>query len=61
MQLLQQAIEKIQAIDQEMMVKARERVDALSKPPKSIVEKGEHYFRLWRKTATFFMPHILLT
>jgi len=36
MQLLQQTIEKIHGVNQEMMVIAQERVDALSKPPKSL-------------------------
>ncbi|RUL45657.1 nicotinate-nucleotide--dimethylbenzimidazole phosphoribosyltransferase [Lysinibacillus antri] len=36
MQLLQQTIDQIQAVDQDMMAKAQERVDALSKPPQSL-------------------------
>lgn len=36
MELLQQTLQQIQAVDQDMMVKARERVDALSKPPQSL-------------------------
>jgi len=34
--LLQQTIEKVEDLDQEMLVKARERVDSLIKPPKSL-------------------------
>ncbi|SDK18558.1 nicotinate-nucleotide--dimethylbenzimidazole phosphoribosyltransferase [Natronincola ferrireducens] len=36
MNLLQQTIEKIENLDQETMIKARERVDNLIKPPKSL-------------------------
>lgn len=36
MNLLQQTIEKVEDLDQEMLVKARERVDSLIKPPKSL-------------------------
>ena len=36
MNLLQQTIEKIEDVDQEMMAKARQRVDSLIKPPKSL-------------------------
>lgn len=36
MSLLQQTIKKIEGLDQEMMAKATERVDSLSKPPKSL-------------------------
>lgn len=36
MNLLQQTIEKVEYLDQEMLVKARERVDSLIKPPKSL-------------------------
>ncbi|HWI48222.1 MAG TPA: nicotinate-nucleotide--dimethylbenzimidazole phosphoribosyltransferase, partial [Rummeliibacillus sp.] len=36
MNLLQQTIEKIERLDQDMMAKARQRVDSLIKPPKSL-------------------------
>ncbi|MGG0656979.1 nicotinate-nucleotide--dimethylbenzimidazole phosphoribosyltransferase [Rummeliibacillus pycnus] len=36
MNLLQQTIEKIESLDQDMMAKARQRVDSLIKPPKSL-------------------------
>ncbi len=35
MQLLQQTIQNIQPVDNNMMEKARERIDILSKPPGS--------------------------
>ena len=36
MKLLQQTIEKIEGLDQEMIEKAKARVDSLIKPPKSL-------------------------
>lgn len=36
MELLQKTIHKIESLDEEMMAKARERVDSLIKPPKSL-------------------------
>ena len=36
MKLFQQTIEKIEGLDQEMLRKARVRVDSLIKPPKSL-------------------------
>lgn len=54
MELLQQTINKIEELDQEMMAKARQRVDNLIKPPKSLGKLEELAVQLSGITKDLF-------
>ena len=55
MKLLQQTIEKIEGLDQEMVVKARTRVDSLIKPPNSLGKLEDLAIQFWGLQESFIL------